>query len=583
MSINNIVLTSIKECFDEKASNFLLGPWCENHESKKLHYDIKSYQNHHWSDKNKMLSDYEYLYFFYQELISLLSRELNNLHNLNEDKKYWELILGPWLFSMLPVIFDRWETLRIFFEQNPNINFQTTINKEKDLKFTYTTDVIRSFAYKDNFNLYLFGKIIKKFYKNIKFREIDTIVQQKRSKNYLNFRASFEIVKIISFFNKIQFDVKSMELKDFFRLCINLGSFPFVTGPLFSIFQNNFFNKNRKDINRNEIEKNIGNEFNKSFEKFCIHFLIDTMPECFLENFTEIKKEIDKFCSKKKIFFSNYSILNNDAYRIWVANSKKNYSKLIINTHGGFIPLKKNSFNYENSVSDKYLIWHKKTKFSNSFQFFPLKFSNNKEHNIAIKNKNRKKIGIIDLEFSKYSFRAVTWMSPTEYKHEKEETNKIFNNLIKHYYNNELTYRCMSDFGWNNVQDIRSFNDKINISSLNEESFNKFINRCFLTLHRYPSTPYSECLFKNVPSLLFFKKNSWIFDDRYESLLRELKNNKIYYNDVEDLCNFMKQDKNKIIDWWYSKHIQDFRLVLLDELCKKPKNWLKDFKKAIYS
>ena len=46
MSINNIVLTSIKECFDEKASNFLLGPWCENHESKKLHYDIKSYQNH---------------------------------------------------------------------------------------------------------------------------------------------------------------------------------------------------------------------------------------------------------------------------------------------------------------------------------------------------------------------------------------------------------------------------------------------------------------------------------------------------------------------------------------------------------
>ena len=42
----------------------------------------------------------------------------------------------------------------------------------------------------------------------------------------------------------------------------------------------------------------------------------------------------------------------------------------------------------------------------------------------------------------------------------------------------------------------------------------------------------------------------------------------IYYNNVSDLCSFMKQDKNKILDWWYSKDIQNFRLVLLDELCK---------------
>ena len=59
-------------------------------------------------------------------------------------------------------------------------------------------------------------------------------------------------------------------------------------------------------------------------------------------------------------------------------------------------------------------------------------------------------------------------------------------------------------------------------------------------------------------------------------------NKKIYYNNVSDLCSFMKQDKNKILDWWYSKDIQNFRLVLLDELCKKSDNWLKDFNKAIY-
>ena len=108
------------------------------------------------------------------------------------------------------------------------------------------------------------------------------------------------------------------------------------------------------------------------------------------------------------------------------------------------------------------------------------------------------------------------------------------------------------------------------------------MEKCFLTLHRYPSTPFSECLYRNIPSLLFFNKNSYLFDDQYSNLFYQLEQKKIYYNNVSDLCSFMKQDKNKILDWWYSKDIQNFRLVLLDELCKKSDNWLKDFNKAIY-
>ena len=79
------------------------------------------------------------------------------------------VILGPWLFTMIPIIFDRWEVLRTFINQNSNIKFHTAVNKDKNLKFEYTTDDIRSFAYKDNFNLYLFGEIIKKITKILRF------------------------------------------------------------------------------------------------------------------------------------------------------------------------------------------------------------------------------------------------------------------------------------------------------------------------------------------------------------------------------------------------------------------------------
>ena len=132
-----------------------------------------------------------------------------------------------------------------------------------------------------------------------------------------------------------------MRIFDFLKLCISLRSFPFTTLSLFSIFQKNFLIKKKFDVNRNEIKNNIITKFNKPFEKFCVHFLIETMPQCFLENFMEIKKKIDELSSTQKTFFSNFSILSNDIYRFWVANSKKNSSILITNAHGGFIPFKK--------------------------------------------------------------------------------------------------------------------------------------------------------------------------------------------------------------------------------------------------
>ena len=56
-----------------------------------------------------------YLNYFYEKLILLFSKKLKKLHNINEDKKYWEIILSPWLFTMIPFIFDRWEVIKNFY------------------------------------------------------------------------------------------------------------------------------------------------------------------------------------------------------------------------------------------------------------------------------------------------------------------------------------------------------------------------------------------------------------------------------------------------------------------------------------
>ena len=48
---------------------------------------------------------------------------LNKIHNLNEDRRYWEIIIGPFVYRSLIIIWDRWDSIRksIKYENITNI------------------------------------------------------------------------------------------------------------------------------------------------------------------------------------------------------------------------------------------------------------------------------------------------------------------------------------------------------------------------------------------------------------------------------------------------------------------------------
>ena len=113
---NNLVATAIKETFDKSGNNYLLGDWCkEISDFYEDQYKIKFINKHHWSNKVKMDEDRDYLETFINILTYEMGNELNKVHKIEEKNLFWEIILRPWLFSIVPQIFDRWEICRDFF------------------------------------------------------------------------------------------------------------------------------------------------------------------------------------------------------------------------------------------------------------------------------------------------------------------------------------------------------------------------------------------------------------------------------------------------------------------------------------
>ena len=124
MKKNFLITTGLIDTWEFNENNFLLGKWCEFYEfddfdKEKIPKKINITKNRYpWDDYEKRYRDYEYLKKKIEYLLEILSEKLSIIHNVNEDKEYWRVVIYNWLNQYTATIFDRWENVRIFFEKN---------------------------------------------------------------------------------------------------------------------------------------------------------------------------------------------------------------------------------------------------------------------------------------------------------------------------------------------------------------------------------------------------------------------------------------------------------------------------------
>ena len=289
---NNLVATAIKETFDKTNYNYLLGDWCRKviDESDEK-YSIKSIHKHHWSDKSKMDKDMDYLETFISRLIIELGNQLNNIHAIREQSFFWEIVLRPWLFSIVPQIYDRWEICRSFFNEFNQIKFEFSFIEEKETSNLFSSQSYRKAQYEDYWNQSIFSKIIEENY-------LDRIIKKKMIKNskikgkkldfnirdILYFPLSFIDTKLINQ-NSIIFDTKQTNFLNYLKLSKKLKIFP--------ITSYNFFKRLEKKINissetenlKKKLIVNLEKKFNDKFEKFCLSQIVEEFPEVLFGKF----------------------------------------------------------------------------------------------------------------------------------------------------------------------------------------------------------------------------------------------------------------------------------------------------------
>ncbi len=385
--MNQLITTSIDKTL-QKENLIFLGEWCkQTNLEKKNDNQNKNILPHHWSDKEKLERDYKYLTNLNDNLIKLFTQKLNKFHQLNYSEKSWRIILGSWLPLYLSTMFDRWESLRIFFDKYEKDIETYSFTIDENIFYNYgTLDFIEKGVQNDFWNHKNFSRIIDFQYKskvNVHKDKINIISDLSKNENFILQKSFLKsllkkmfilVDDVLSF---IGIRTNKIVIENFYHRKTDLLKI-LIRSKIFPAFYLNTFNEDKYKKNL-EIEEEKRKKFfncescSNDFEKYLFNAFVTDFPVAYLEKFELLKKSNGKLNKlKKDKIFTKVSYIMNERFKLWLAEMVSNKTKLYVGQHGGCLNTKLNGFlGLDKKIADKVLTWNE-TRKTNEIQMSPI-------------------------------------------------------------------------------------------------------------------------------------------------------------------------------------------------------------------
>jgi len=529
-------------------------------------FNHKLVPNYYHLKRQNVYKNYFYLLSIYELFLKIISYKLNKIHNVNYSKNYWRVLIGPWLFMFISIIFDNWNKLK-YIKKNYNLQF-IEVAKVKNSAFLFND--YNDFAYKaltDSFNNSIYNDLLKFF----KRHRINYFTIKKEylnnnfyNKNILNTFLSFIKNLYILISNFLQKDKNAVFHDPYFDnktsllLQIKLKQIPTFYKSI--NITNKFYNK--------EIRLQKFKNLKGPFIKTVANLIFKYMPLSYLENYNYYLNKINSINWPKdpKFIFSSSSFFYDDFFKFWLAEKKEKFkTKFITGQHGGYVFTNKLMFleKHQNDISDSILTWgYNKKKFKSVFNFKTL--------NKKIKFDNNGKLLFVHYEVGRFSGTHSTYTRFSYLVYLKDQLNfihKLNKNIL-----NELIFRKYPvNLGWK--IDLIHLLKKNQINVLIDKNIKiddtlKKSRICFVNLN---STVYLETLNLNFPTIIFFNTDNDEINNETRKYLNILKSVGVYFDDYEMAAKKINEIWDNVDGWWFSKSVQNAVNIFCDKFSKRSK------------
>ena len=273
--------------------------------------------------------------------------------------------MGPWLNTFIEVVYDRYLSIKSAIDSNTVTNTWIPNLNPEPWVATANPHTFRLLSTGDNFNLYLYGRIIKKlgkipfefkddelFFDPLCIPEIKALALSDNPKNNKRDLVS-KILKLIpDRFHKIVFCSTGLSFGNNLKLIFSLGQAPFVSPCITPC---------RTPIKEN-LRKNIKlPEEADEFESILNDLIAEQLPMSSCEGYLAMRnKSLETYPKATKAILTSNKMTTgpDEAFRFWVADRVEKGAKLILSQHGGGYGLYSSfSEKHELEICDKFFSW----------------------------------------------------------------------------------------------------------------------------------------------------------------------------------------------------------------------------------
>ncbi len=583
-----LVTTALESTWGKTENILFLGEWCKLYERRHIcaqrdHETVRF----HWNDRDKLKRDYDYLQSLHHSFLECLAASLNEFHQVDYSVRYWQILLDPWLMSYVAVVFDRWECLRIAFEQNDEIEIILPEEISAAVPpFSYSEFIARA-PYSDEWNHALYQRIIESEHSGHCVIRRENISIGGETKD-VQISASSAPRSALSRFAlwvdrllgcrfskyKVVFLSSYFSWPSLIRLNLAIGQMPRLFLDEFKLDEASSDSlPSSAGLDRSGMRLNF--QARSAFEEFINQSIIHDIPRCLVESYGALRDRARSVSTRTKAIVTANNHWTNVHAKAWMAEQTNKGVKLVILEHGGSFPAYKELFDFEEDVADIkatwYLPYHKKHT-----QLPPSKL-------VAVFKKalpraetslSRKYCSIIGNEYPRYVYRAHYYPMAAQclvslnlavrlYKGLDEEVKQVFR--VKPY----------PDQGWNTRQ---RYSDILGPERMLAESK---LNRVFclskLIVCTYPETTFSEAMASGIPTVMIYPEHLYERHPVAFSLLEMLRSARIIFHDPMNAAAHINAIWKDPAQWWSRADVLHVRNEFLRQGLRIDGAWLKEW------
>ena len=558
MTIKHLVTSALKDTRLNNNSDLFLGSWCLNHSEEKSF--LSSVVNYHWDDRNKLKDDHIVIQKLYKDFIEILSLRLNLHHKTNFSKRYWEILIGPWLNWFICIIFDRFYMLSTAFEEY-DITSYSHISTKTDSFIPIDMSDFVEMVDQDLWNQNIFQDLINKFFLNkynLKKFEINTNITainiNKNLKLFVKIKSLLKkllnlISRILSKPGEVYIQSVHLSLIEQIRLQFKLNIFPRFW------FKNNIFYKSSNLTDRKLLFEDIKTD--EEINKVLKYMITRYMPLSYIENYSLINDHVLKsnYPNIPSIIFTCDAYGFDDVFKTWSAKEVERGSRLVIGQHGGHygIGLFDVDEEHQISISDKFLTWGWKDP------------KNKKTQEIGLftkltKRKYNKNGGllIVNTNMNRYSYRLLSVPIAGQWQKYHLYQKDLVENLSKKIRNKTTLRLFQKDYGRQETERWETELPQIQIDN-GKASINKLYRNNRLIVHTYNATSYLETLALNYPTIIVWDPTLWEVRPEVVRYFDELERSGIFHKTSKSAASHINHIWEDVDDWWYSHETQETR------------------------